>query len=102
MKPTLLSSNEKTSRRDSFNAPAGRGFPNTDYHFQSNADLRGSPGSSTEEAFSAARGFHKLSGEYLRVETRSLVAELAAFAAIVAVSVWPIVTMIRTVAQLLK
>jgi hypothetical protein len=105
MKPTVkISSRERASRSDSFDAAARPSFPNTDYRFQAPGDIRGGSRSFSDgaERFAAARDFHKLTGEYLNVETRSLFAELGAFAAIVAVSLWPIVSMIRVVAQLLK
>ena len=105
MKPTVqFSSRERIWRRDSFNAGARGNSPKTDYSFQAPGDIRGGSRSFSDgaEEFAAAREFHKLSGEYMKVETRSFVAELGAFVAIIAVSAWPIVSMVRAMAELLK
>lgn len=50
-----------------------------------------------------APGFRNLSNEFLGAETtRSYVAEVFFFAIIVGVSVWPMVSMVQALGQLLK
>lgn len=50
-----------------------------------------------------APGFRDLSNEFLGAETRrSYVAEVLLFAVIVAVSAWPMITMVQALAQLGK
>ena len=50
-----------------------------------------------------APGFRDLSNEFLGAETkRSYVAEVLFFAIIVAVSAWPIISMVQALAQLAK
>jgi hypothetical protein len=50
-----------------------------------------------------APGFRDLSNEFLGAETkRSYVAEVLFFAVIVAVSAWPIVSMLQALGQLAK
>ena len=50
-----------------------------------------------------APGFRDLTNEFLGAETkRTYVAEVLFFAIIVGVSVWPIVSMVQTLAQFMK
>ncbi|MEY2563499.1 MAG: hypothetical protein QOH88_1692 [Verrucomicrobiota bacterium] len=50
-----------------------------------------------------APGFRDLSNEFLGAESkRSYVAEVLFFAVIVAVSTWPMISMVQALAQLLK
>ena len=76
--------------------------PLTDYHFHTNEmPAGGNDGRLSPPAF--APGFRKLSNEFLGAETtRSYVAEVLFFAIIVGVSVWPIVSMVQALGQLLK
>jgi hypothetical protein len=76
--------------------------PLTDCHFHSNEMPTGSKdGRLSPPVF--APGFRKLSNEFLGAETtRSYVAEVFFFAIIVGVSVWPIVSMVQALGQLLK
>ena len=78
--------------------------PQTDYHFQASGSETKSGGSSqklTQPVF--APGFRDLSNEFLGAETkRDYVAELLFFAVIVGVSTWPIVSMVRALAEFTK
>ena len=88
-----------TSGRDEFVAGAHRQFPQFSSNFHS--DVRGA----SFPALSGAelRRFRKLSGEFFGKETpRHYVKELALFGIIVAVSAWPIVSMLRALGALLK
>ena len=88
-----------TSGGDAFIARPHRQFPQFSSNFHS--DVRGAsfPASSRAEL----RRFRKLSGEFFRKETpRDYVKELTLFGIIVAVSAWPIVSMVRALAALLK
>jgi hypothetical protein len=78
--------------------------PRTDFEFHA-------PASDVESASSSrklsrpvfAPGFRDLSNEFLATETkRNYVAEVLFFAIIVGVSTWPIVSMMRAVAQFMK
>ena len=76
----------------------------TDYHFQAPTREVQSDGSSrkvTRPIF--APGFRDLSNEFLGAETkRNYVAEVLFFAIIVGVSTWPIVSMVRALAEFVK
>ena len=88
-----------TSSRDQFVAGAPRQFP----QFRSNfhADLRG--GSFPVSNRAELRRFRLLSGEFLGKETpRDYLKELTLFGIMVAVSAWPIVSMLRALGALLK
>jgi hypothetical protein len=78
--------------------------PLTDYHFHAPGREVKSGGSShklTRPVF--APGFRDLSNEFLGAETkRNYVAEVIFFAIIVGVSTWPIVSMVRALAELTK
>ena len=78
--------------------------PLTDYHFQAPTREVQSDGSSrkvTRPIF--APGFRDLSNEFLGAETkRNYVAEVLFFAIIVGVSTWPIVSMVRALAEFVK
>ena len=87
-------------------SPGGlrRKHPLTDYHFHTASSELRSGGSShklTRPVF--APGFRDLSNEFLGTEAkRNYVAEVLFFAIIVGVSTWPIVSMVRALAQLMK
>ena len=89
---------ERSSSRPRSNHPL------TDYHFHapaSEVQSAGSSGKLSRPVF--APGFRDLSKEFLGAETkRNYVAEVLFFAIIVGVSVWPIVSMVRALAQLMK
>ena len=78
--------------------------PLTGCHFHASADEGQSTGSSrtvTRPVF--APGFRDLSNEFLGAETkRNYVAEVLFFAIMVGVSTWPIVSMVRALAELTK
>jgi hypothetical protein len=78
--------------------------PPTDCHFQASASEGQSTGTSrtvTRPAF--APGFRDVSNEFLGAETkRSYVAEVLFFAIMVGVSTWPVVSMVRALAELTK
>src|SRR5450631_1355737 len=78
--------------------------PLTDYHFQAAGSEMKSGGSShkiTRPVF--APGFRDLSNEFLGTEAkRDYVAEALFFAIIIGVSAWPVVSMVRALAQLTK
>jgi hypothetical protein len=85
--------------RDEFIAGTRRLFPliEANYH----ADLRGSTFSAPDRA--ELRRFRKLSGDFFGKETpRDYVRELTLFGIIIAVTAWPIVSMIQALAGLLK
>ena len=95
--PKRLDQDGSSSRRRS-------PHPLTDYHFHGPATEVQSAGSSPKLSRPVfAPGFRDLSNEFLGAETRrNYVAELLFFAIIVGVSVWPIVSMLRALAQLTK
>lgn len=76
----------------------------TDCHFHASASEGQSTGNSrtvTRPVF--APGFRDLSNEFLGAETkRNYVAEVMFFAIIVGVSTWPIVSMVRALAEFVK
>ena len=76
--------------------------PRTDYHFHTNEMPAGSKDARLSTPVFAP-GFRNLSKEFLGAETtRSYVAEVLFFAIIVGVSVWPMVSMVQALGQLLK
>lgn len=80
--------------------------PLIDYHFRAIPGERqfDGAGNNREQARPVlAPGFRDLSNEFLGAETkRNYVAEILFFAIIVGVSVWPIISMVRALVQLLK
>jgi hypothetical protein len=106
MKPTpQLSSQARSLRGDIRGSPRHGTFPFTDYNFQSSADA-GSVSSclpgKTRRASELHR-FWKLSSEFLGDETtRDYVKEGILFSIIVAVSAWPIFSMIVALARLVR
>ena len=78
--------------------------PLTDYHFHAPASEQQSAGNSCKLSRPViAPGFRDLSNEFLGAETkRNYVAEVLFFAIIVGVSVWPIISMVQALAQLMK
>ena len=88
-----------TSGRDQFVAGASRHFPQftSNYH----AELRGSTFAVPHRA--ELRRFRRLSGDFLGKETsRDYLKELSLFAVLVAISAWPMLTMLRVMGELLK
>jgi hypothetical protein len=106
MKPTpLLDSRERSSRSDRCALRAHESFPLTDYQFQSSAEARNVssflPGKTGR--VSELQNFRKLSTEFLGDETtRDYVKEGILFTVIVAVSAWPIISMIGALARLVR
>jgi len=82
----------------------GSNHPRTDCNFHAPATEVRSVGSSRKLSRPVlAPGFRDLSNEFLGAETkRNYVAEVLFFAIIVGVSTWPIVYMLRTMAQFIK
>jgi len=89
---------ERSSSRPRLNHPL------IDCHFHASASKVQSAGSTRKPSRRAfAPGFRDLSNEFLGAETtRNYVAEVLFFAIIVGVSAWPIVSMLRALAQLMK
>jgi hypothetical protein len=79
-------------------------LPLTDCHFHASASEGQSTGSSRTVARPVfAPGFRNLSNEFLGAETkRNYLAEVLFFAIMVGVSTWPIVSMVRALAELTK
>jgi hypothetical protein len=74
-------------------------FPEVDFHFQEPRHASG--GSSGNPDHISTEGFHRLSSRYIARETsRAFVADAVIFGMIVAVSAWPIISMIRALAHL--
>ena len=74
-------------------------FPEIDFHFQETRHARG--GSSGKPDDFSTDGFHRLSSRYITRETsRVFVADAIIFGMIVAVSAWPIISMIQALAHL--
>lgn len=78
--------------------------PRINYYFQATAHDVKSAGSSRKLSRPVfAPGFRDLSNEFLGAETkRNYAAEVLFFAIIVGVSTWPIISMIRALADLAK
>jgi hypothetical protein len=88
-----------TGVRDEFIAGAPRQFPQFSSNFH--GDVRGASFPVSHRA--ELRRFRKLSGEFFGKETpRDYVKELTLFGIIIAVSAWPIVSMLRALGTLLK
>ena len=106
MKPTHhISSNQRPFRGESRSSRAHQSLPLTDYDFQSNAEVRGGgqtfPNRATHA--SALRRFRQLSSKFAGAETsRYFVTEILLFSVIASVSAWPIVSMMRELARMLK
>jgi hypothetical protein len=103
MKPTSQIPRQP-GRHDEERSSSPSTYPRTDCHFHASASEGQSTGSSrtvTRPAF--APGFRDLSDEFLGAETkRSYVAEVLFFAIMVGVSTWPIVSMVRALAELTR
>jgi hypothetical protein len=84
----------------------GSNYPLIDYQFRAfpgEGHFRGAGNNRKPARHVFAPGFRALSNEFLGAETkRSYVAEVLFFAIIVGVSVWPIISMVRALAQLIK
>jgi hypothetical protein len=80
--------------------------PWTDYHFHASASELKANGAGSSDKLARpvfAPGFRDLSNEFLGAETkRNYLAEVLFFAIIAGVSAWPIVSMMRAMAQLMK
>jgi hypothetical protein len=105
MKPNSQISRQLERLDEDVSSPRPRStHPLTDYQFHLPASEVRSTGSSRKLSRPVfAPGFRDLSNEFLGAETtRSYVAEVLFFVIIVGVSAWPIVSMVRAVAQLMK
>jgi hypothetical protein len=86
---------------DRFTMHDARKFPEIDFHFQETRHASG--GSSGKPDSFSTEGFHRLSSHYIARETsRAFVADAIIFGLIVAVSAWPIISMIRALSHLLR
>jgi hypothetical protein len=97
-----ISFRERSSRGEGRGIRAHGSFPLTDYHFRASADARSVsallPGKTRRVS-----NFWKLSSEFLGDETsRDYVKEAILFTVIVAVSAWPIISMISALARLVR
>jgi len=105
MKPNSQISRQLERLDEDVSSPRPRStHPLTDYQFHLPASEVRSAGSSRKLSRPVfAPGFRDLSNEFLGAETtRSYVAEVLFFVIIVGVSAWPIVSMVRALAQLMK
>jgi hypothetical protein len=106
MKPTAqLNSNARSIRGDIRGSPSRGMFPLTDYNFQPTAEARTVsallPGKTRR--VSELHKFRRLSSEFLGNETsRDYLKEGILFSVIVAVSAWPIISMISALARLVR
>ena len=106
MKPTpQINFRERSSRGESRGLRAHGSFPLTDNQFQPTTDARSVsallPGKT--RPVSELHSFRKLSSEFLSDETsRDYVKEGILFSVIVAVSAWPIISMIGALARLVR
>ncbi len=106
MKPTSkLSFQARSSRGDIRGSPDHGAFPLTDYNFQSSTEAHSVsallPGKTSH--VSEPQRFWKLSSDFLGDETsRDYVKEGILFTVIVAVSAWPIISMIGALALLVR
>ena len=77
-----------------------RGFPLTDYSYQTTADAKSS---SSAVPATKSLAFHKLSSEFFGAETsREYLAELLFFTLITGISAWPIISAIVAVTRLVR
>lgn len=99
MKPHLQISHEPKSIRGEASRST---FPITDFHYLGTpAEPRGHRIDLKTAASVPAPAFHELSNEFIESELkRHYVAEAAAFAIIVAVSAWPIASVVSALSQL--
>jgi len=106
MKPTpQINFRERSSRGESRGLRAHGSFPLTDYQFRSSAEAQSVsallPGKTRR--VSELHKFRKLSAEFLGDETsRDYVKEGILFSVIVAVSAWPISSMIAALARSMR
>ena len=105
MKPTSQISRQP-ERLDGERSPSRSGVnhPRTDHNFHApTSDVHSGGRSPKLSRPVLAPGFRDLSNEFLGAEMkRNYVAEVLFFAIIVGVSAWPIVSMVRALAQLVK
>ena len=108
--PTIMKSQSQQSHQPrSFHGESRRtapaaGFPVTDYQYLGKtAEFRGREPGLKLATPARTSPFHQLSYDFIGSEMkRDYFAEAAFFAVIVAVSAWPIVSMIRAIADLAK
>jgi hypothetical protein len=106
MKPTpQIDSRGRSSRGESRGLRAHESFPSTDYQFRSSAEAHNVSALMPGRASRASElyNFRKLSSEFLGNETsRDYVKEGILFTVIVAVSAWPIISMLAALARLVR
>ena len=104
MKPNYQISRRPSRRDEEHSSPRRSNHPLTDCHFQAPATEMQSSGSSCQLSRPiCAPGFRDLSNKFLGEESRrDYVVEVLFFAIIVGVSAWPIVSMVRALAQFVK
>jgi hypothetical protein len=80
-----------------------RQFPLTDYSYQSGfGEWRGHSSPYDGDEGSDSRKFHNLCREFIMESARERAKEMAVFALVVVVTVWPVIYMVVTVVQLLS
>jgi hypothetical protein len=105
MKPQLQNSHEpRLFRGGSTRAGSPITHPATDYRYLSPlSEFRGRSAGLKPAAPSCTPSFREVSNEFMRSEMKwQYAAEAGFFAIIVAVSTWPIVSMVRAMADLVK
>ena len=102
MKPILqINHKQRGSRRHDRARRSHESFPLTDYNYRPAAETRLS--SFAGRPATKAPAFHKLSSEFLGVETsRDYVAELLFFILITGIAAWPVVSMLIAVTRLIR
>src|SRR5436190_3327573 len=100
-RPQISPTSDAFDIGDRFPMHHPRKFPEIDFHFQETRYPSG--GSSGKPDNFSTDGFHRLSSRYITKETkRAFIADAIIFGMIVAVSAWPIISMIRALSHLLR
>ena len=105
MKPQLQNSHEpRLFRGGSIRTGSPFTYPVTDYRYLGTlSGFRGRPARLKPAATSGTPSFREVSNDFIKSEMKwQYVAEASFFAIIVAVSTWPIVSMVRAMADLVK
>lgn len=104
MKPQLQKSPEPKLLRGGSIRPGSFTHPVTDYRYVGTlGGFRGRGAAVKPAASSGTRSFREVSNDFIRSEMKwQYAAEAAFFAIIVAVSTWPMVSMVRAMADLVK
>ena len=102
MKPIIETNHKKQGLRRDDRVRRGRqGFPLTDYNYRPTAEAEVNSPAGRQAIKSPA--FHKLSSEFLGIETsRDYVAELFFFILITCLAAWPVTSMLIAVARMIR